>query len=105
MSRFDEIKAGLMEAIAYERGELSEGVRVHKMTISEVKDFSPAEVKKIRMNAGMTQNTFAVCLGVSKKSVEAWEGGRSRPDGPARRLIGLMERDPKFAYKSGIIME
>ena len=30
MSRFDEIKAGLMEAIAYERGELSEGVRVHK---------------------------------------------------------------------------
>ena len=105
MSRFDEIKSGLMEAIAYERGELTEGVRVHKVTIAEVKDFSPAEVRQIRIDAGMTQNTFAVCLGVSKKSVEAWEGGRSRPDGPARRLLGLMEPDPRFAYKLGIITE
>lgn len=105
MSRFEEIKSGLLEAIAYERGELTEGVRVHKMTIEEIREFTPAEVKKIRMDAGMTQNTFALCVGVSKKSVEAWEGGRSRPDGPARRLLGLMERDPRFAYKFGIITE
>ena len=44
---YTEINNGLWEQ--YERGELSEGVRVHKMTISEVRDFSPAEVKKIRM--------------------------------------------------------
>ena len=105
MGRFEDIKAGLMEAIAYERGELTEGVRVHKLTIAEVKDYTPAEVKQIRMDAGMTQNTFAICLGVSKKSVEAWEGGRSRPDGPARRLLGLMQNDPRFAYRTGIITE
>lgn len=105
MSRFEEIKGGLLEAIAYECGELQEGVRVHKMTISEVGEFTPAEVKQIRLDAGMTQGTFAICMGVSKKSVEAWEGGRSRPDGAARRLLGLIKSDPRFPYKTGIITE
>ena len=94
-----------MEAIAFERGELTEGVRVDRLSVERVKDFSAAEVKQIRMDAGMTQSTFASCLGVSKKSVEAWEGGRSHPDGPARRLLGLMQSDPRFAYKNGIIIE
>lgn len=105
MGRYEEIKGGLLEAIAYERGELREGVRVHKMTVSEVREFTPAEVRQIRIDAGMTQGTFAVCIGVSKKSVEAWEGGRSRPDGAARRLLGLIKNDPRFPYKTGIITE
>ena len=50
----------------------------------------------------MTQKTFAACMGVSTKSVEAWEGGRSRPDGAARRLIGLMKDHPGFAENMGI---
>jgi putative transcriptional regulator len=52
----------------------------------------------------MTQKTFAACIGVTPKSVEAWEGGRSRPDGAARRLLGLMRDHPGFAENMGIYM-
>ena len=45
----------------------------------------------------------SACIGVSAKSVEAWEGGRSRPDGAARRLIGLMRDHRDFAQNMGIV--
>lgn len=102
MSRFDEIRKGLLEAIAYERGELPEKVSTRRMALAKVKDFTPAEIKQIRLNAEMTQTAFALCLGASQKSVEAWEGGRSKPNGSARRLLGLMEIDPKIMDKMGI---
>ena len=39
----------------------------------------------------MTQAVFASYLGVSTKTVEAWELGRTHPTGPANRLIGILD--------------
>ena len=39
----------------------------------------------------MTQSVFANYLGVSKKTVEAWELGRTHPTGPANRLIEMLD--------------
>lgn len=78
------------------------GIIVHPRTVKEVKNFTPQQIKKVRMVANMTQKTFAACIGVSPKSVEAWEGGRSRPDGAARRMLGLMRDHPSFAENMGI---
>ena len=50
----------------------------------------------------MTQDVFARCIGVSKKSVEAWEYGKAKPDGAARRLLGLMCDNLYFAQENGI---
>ena len=78
------------------------GIVVHPRTVKEVETFSPQQIKQIRLDSKMTQKTFAACMGVSAKSVEAWEGGRSRPDGAARRLIGLMKDHPGFAENMGV---
>ena len=37
-------------------------------------------------------NVFANYLGVSKKTVEAWELGRTHPTGPAYRLIDILNQ-------------
>lgn len=100
---FDDMMSSLQEIIAYEQGE-DTGVVVHKVTVQEVKSFSPDEIKQIRLDADMTQSTFAACIGVTKKAVEAWEGGRSRPDGAARRTLGLLQSNPRFADELGIIV-
>jgi len=104
MSRYEAIRQGLLEAIAYERGELTDGVRVHQVTISEVGAFTPEEIKTIRRNANMTQSIFAACMGVTKKSIEAWEGGRSVPDGAARRTLGLVQKNPMYFDEMKIII-
>ena len=104
MSFYDEVLQGLQEAVDYEEGRLK-NVKTHKYTkfVENLRDFNPAEIKQIRKNTTMTQELFARCIGVSKKSVEAWEYGRAKPDGAARRLLGLMCDNPYFAQENGIV--
>lgn len=100
---FNGIMEGLNEAIAYAQGK-PVNVIVHKLGIEDLKTFTPDEIKEIRHAAKMTQGIFAACIGVSVKTIEAWEGGRSKPDGAARRTLGLMQKNPKFADEVGIII-
>lgn len=104
MSRFDEIMRGLNEALAHTNGDEAVKATAHKMTVADVPTFTPAEIKEIRLRANMTQGIFASCVGVTKKAVEAWEGGRSKPDGAARRTLGLFRQNPRYADEMGIIV-
>ena len=86
---FDDLYTGLQEAIEYTQGKGH--ARVTRYVIEPVKTFSNTEIKKIRNNAGMTQDVFAEYLGVSQKTVEAWECGRTHPTGAANRLIDILQ--------------
>ena len=88
---FDDLKQGLQEAIAYEKGQGT--ARIKTYTIARGREYCSAEIGDIRMKAGMTQSVFAAYMGVSKKTVEAWEGGRTHPSGPAFRLLEVLASD------------
>ena len=103
MSVFKQIKTGLEEAIAYERGTL--GAKVTKLSVEPVAHYEPAEIRSIRQNTGFTQAVFAQYMGVSVKTVEAWEAGRNHPEGAACRLLALTKADPQFPVKSGIVVQ
>jgi putative transcriptional regulator len=90
-SLFEDLQEGLQEAIEYEKGNGK--ARVKTYIINPIKKYSNKEIKRIRNNAGMTQATFASYLGVSQKTVEAWELGRTHPTGPAYRLIEILNSD------------
>ena len=88
MGNFDDIKLGLEQAIEYEKGILK--ARNTTFSIMPLDVFTTAKIKTIRNNTGMSQALFARYMGVSFKTVEAWEAGRSsQPNGAARRLLGL----------------
>jgi putative transcriptional regulator len=42
-------------------------------------------------------------LGVSLKTVEAWESGKNVPSGPALRMIEMLKDDPDVLLKYNII--
>ena len=67
--------------------------------IMPVQEYSNVEIRNIRMNAGMTQTVLANYMGVSKKTVEAWECGRTHPTGPAYRLLSILKSDKKEALE------
>ena len=104
-SLYEEIRQGLEEAIAYEQGNPAVTAQTHvrRMKVQPVPDFSAKEIKEIRLQSDMTQSVFAACIGVTKKAVESWEGGRSHPDGAARRTLSLMRKNPQFAQMNGIL--
>lgn len=103
MNVFESIITGLNEAIEYEQGKISAGKT--KLTIEPLPDISADEIKTIRNNLGLTQAMFAAVIGVSAKTVEAWEAGTNRPIGPARRMISIIQFDPSILESCHIINE
>ena len=96
---YESIVAGLQEAIEERnwrgRHEKSKEKKLPRrvVTVVPVKEYNASEVKKIRNETGMSQKTFASYLGVSCKTVEAWESGINHPSGAASRLLHMMEMD------------
>ncbi len=103
MSVFDDIKTGLEQAIAYEKGTCKAKTTV--LRIAPVEEFTPGEIRDIRKGTGMTQVMFARYMGVSPKTVESWESGRNHPVGAACRLLALTRNDPSFPVRSGIVAD
>jgi putative transcriptional regulator len=63
-------------------------------------DYPEPEVKSIRDRLGVSQEKFAIILGVSKRTVENWEQGRRHPTGAARSLLKIVEADPEHAMRA-----
>jgi len=101
MSVFNSLTKGLEQAVQIEKGELV--ARTDKLTVEPVEDFSKIEIKAIRENMKLTQVIFAQLIGVSKKTVEAWESGINSPSGPAKRIISMLREDPSLPEKYHII--
>lgn len=64
---------------------------VRSIEIEPAGVYTSAQVKNIREKIGLTQKLFAKYIGVSTKTVEAWEAGRNKPSGPSSRLLWLLD--------------
>lgn len=101
MDVYESIITGLTEAIGYEKGTVK--ARKEMCTVNPAPAFSAQEIKSIRVSLQMTQAIFAEVLGVSKKTVEAWEAGTNAPIGTARRMLSMLKADPSLPVKYNII--
>lgn len=81
-----EILQGIQEIKLYKRGKQS-------LKTTELSEPSPPEV--IRTNLHMSQSAFAGLLGVSVRTVQDWEQGRRKPQGPAIALLRIAEQHPE----------
>lgn len=89
---FESIMTGLNEAIE-DSVSKTPILKRHKVSVEPVKIYNAEEVKQIRNSTGMSQRTFACYLGVSGKTVEAWEAGVNHPSGAASRILSMIEMD------------
>ena len=105
MSRVGKsIIKGLEEAIQDAKSE-KKTLKRNTVVIEPVKEYKAQEVKRIRNNIGFSQGLFADYIGVSKKTVEAWESGTNKPSGAASRLLSMMEIDNMLIYKYPFIKQ
>lgn len=89
---YESIMAGLTEAVEDAQSK-DKKLRRRVVTIVPVKEYSASEIQAIRKSTGLSQRLFAGYMGVSDKTVEAWEAGKNRPSGAASRLLTMMEMD------------
>lgn len=88
----NELEKDLLEAaeemLAHARGEIE--LPTYYYTVPEAVD-----VKEIRNNLHLTQEQFAHFIGASVHAVRHWENGRRTPDGTARTLLHVLQRNPR----------
>src|SRR5690349_13422600 len=58
------------------------------------------DVAAIRRKAGLSQAAFATRIGVPVATIRNWEQGRRSPDGPARVLLALLDRNPRIVEET-----
>lgn len=103
MSVYEGIMKGLEEASEYAEGNLQ--AKRCKITVQPLQNFKASDIKMIRGGLGMTQVLFAEFMGVSVKTVEAWEAGRNIPDGPSRRILAMAQADPQLPERYHLIAQ
>ncbi len=60
----------------------------------------PDEVRAVRYKLGQSQSEFALMIGVSLATLQAWEDGRHIPDGPAQALLRVAAKNPRMVAKA-----
>ncbi len=97
-SVYESIMAGLTEAVE-EKHSGKTILQRRTVSIEPVKRYNAAEIKSIRKKTGFSQKMFAGYIGVSPKTVEAWEAGINQPAGAASRILRMMEIDTELTEK------
>lgn len=80
---FEGITAGLHDAIAFAKGDLSRGRVVN------------IDVKAVRAVTKLTQDKFAEAYHLRPATVRDWEQGRRAPDTGSVTLLRMIEADPE----------
>ena len=91
----DDMFDGLLASVQ-EMDKIVQGKKV----AARVTEFPEPEVKVIREKVGLSQNRFAMLIGVSRRTLENWEQGRRHPTGPAKALLRILDADPKHAVRA-----
>ena len=86
---FDDLLASVKEAGQIKKGDAAPSRRF---------EFSSMNIKKVRRSLNVSQNVFSRMIGVSINTLQNWEQGRREPDGPARALLIVAEKNPEAVY-------
>jgi len=62
------------------------------LCLPPVKVFTPAQIKKLRRKSKTSQAVFASFLNTSKSTVQKWEQGLKKPNGPSLKLLNLVSQ-------------
>jgi putative transcriptional regulator len=90
----------ILETVHETAKDLTRAGAMHPATLREfdalclppVKDYTPSQIKRIRLANRASQGVFAAYLNTSPSTVQKWEQGQKKPNGPSAKLLNLVER-------------
>jgi putative transcriptional regulator len=85
-SDFNQLAESIKQA-----GEIKTG----KRRPGRVFEFPVPDIKGIRHRLHLSQRQFATMIGVSMDTIQNWEQKRREPEGPAKALLRIADKNPK----------
>lgn len=95
---FESILKGLNEALEDAEKKNKSLKRTRRYySVVPIKKYTPKQIKQIRHKINMTQKELALYMGVSIKTIEAWEKGTNTPSGSSSRILTMFELNNNLA--------
>jgi putative transcriptional regulator len=88
---FEKLVASIKEA-----GEIKAG----RKAPSRVYEIKPPDIRSVREKLNVSQDEFALMIGVSVRTLQNWEQGRRRPEGPAKALLRIASKNPSAVLEA-----
>lgn len=76
-------KVGTMDAVTMREFDA--------LCLPPVKTYTPAQIKRLRTRYKASQAVFAAYLNTSPSTVQKWEQGQKKPNGPSLKLLNLVD--------------
>jgi putative transcriptional regulator len=89
-----KIIKGLREAVDFAKGRRAGAI------VREVKVPDHIDVVAVRRKLELSQREFALRFGFSLSTVQNWEQGHRSPEGPARALLTIIDREPDAVQRA-----
>lgn len=77
-------KAGVMDDVTMREFDA--------LCLPPVKTYSALQIRRIRERNKASQAVFALYLNTSKSTVQKWEQGMKKPNGPSLKLLNLVDQ-------------
>lgn len=61
------------------------------LCLPKVKEYTAVQIKRIRERNKASQAVFAAYLNTSVSTIQKWERGEKKPNGPSLKLLSLVE--------------
>jgi len=67
---------------------------------SRIFEIDAPKIKMVRKALSVSQSEFAMMIGVSVRTLQNWEQGRRKPEGPAKALLRVASKNPKAVLEA-----
>lgn len=94
-STFESLKKSMGQGLSLAKGEKLGHARIAEFIVREPKGFSAEQIRKLRLQIGLSQPVFAGILGITVNAIRNWEQGRNTPSMMARRFLEIIQDDPQ----------
>ena len=61
------------------------------LCLPPVKTYTPTQIKRLRRRYKASQSVFAAYLNTSPSTVQKWEQGQKKPNGPSLKLLNIVD--------------
>ncbi len=75
-------------------------IRRGQLRASRKANITATDVRAIRHKLGKSQSEFALMIGVSVATLQNWEQGRRKPEGPAQALLKIAADNPEAVQQA-----
>ena len=66
--------------------------QIESLCLSPIKDYTANQIKRLRLKNKASQRVFAAYFNISASTIQKWETGQKRPNGPSLKLLNMVDQ-------------